>query len=545
MSLSGADLDGLSRLGAEFDRWSSALDRLNDEATRGVRDIEGLWLGADAGAFTQTWTSRHRPLLARAAADLGDVAVMIERNRQAQVHTSAADVVGSPAPGPGGNHGIGGSGAGSSYEGGDDGGWWGQLTNDAWSFVNSADDLIDGAVDTAVDTAIDTAVDLSERAGRVWDDATERADRLWNGFTNWVAETADDLKREAVEALDPLDDYLLGRFMDTVRFQKTLFNIAGYATPLAPLLPTARNQWNRHLNPWLVENLFELADRHIDGDPPSGDIGGTYTTRTSASGPEGPTPFTVTGDGPVERGRNAVIRALEDTADGDQIRGDEFELVDHGNGSFTVVLPGVTDLSSPNAGLNPFNRSVRDTDYAASRSAASAAVEDNEYARMVREYIARNVPPGSSLAIVGHSFGADTALDLAADPEFNGQQYTVSHVVAAAYHSEPQLAHVQDGTEVLVLQNNKDVPVMVEEIGHASSIGETFVRSGEDTIVREFDGGWQGAGHHQNNYIDYVGSLDEAADDAEVEEFFGSWGESGFGVDGQSIAVDVSVPTER
>ena len=61
---------------------------------------------------------------------------------------------------------------------------------------------------------------------------------------------------------------------------------------------------------------------------------------------------------------------------------------------------------------------------------------------------AAGVPAGSSLMIVGHSFGADTALDLAADREFNGGEYTVTHVVAAGYYSQPQLASVAAETSV-------------------------------------------------------------------------------------------------
>jgi hypothetical protein len=200
-------------------------------------------------------------------------------------------------------------------------------------------------------------------------------------------------------------------------------------------------------------------------------------------------------------------------------------------------LPGVTDLTNPKDGLNPHNRSVRDTDYAAARSASSAKIADNAYAQMVQRYIQAEVPTGASLAIVGHSFGSDTALDLAADPWFNGRQYNVTHVVAAAYHSEPQLAHVANGTDVLVLQNTRDIPVVVEELGHASSMAELLARGGGGIILEEFEGGWKGLGHHQDHYINYVGSTDSDA----AEEFFAQWAEAGYGEDGEVVAVDVSV----
>lgn len=180
-------------------------------------------------------------------------------------------------------------------------------------------------------------------------------------------------------------------------------------------------------------------------------------------------PYAVVGRTGPERGRNLLMRALADTADDRQIRVDEFEVVRLDNGRYVVVLPGVTDLSRPDLGWNDGHRSVRDLDQAAFWSSRSTATADNAYARLVHEGLVElDVPVGAEIMIVGHSFGADTALDLAADPTFNGPDgYRVTHVVAAAYHSGPQLAHIPDGTEVLVLQNHRDAAVIVETIGHA------------------------------------------------------------------------------
>ena len=139
------------------------------------------------------------------------------------------------------------------------------------------------------------------------------------------------------------------------------------------------------------------------------------------------------------------------------------------DGRYLVVLPGVTDLSSPDLGLSGTHRSVRDLDRHAYPSSRSSSVADNRYAQMVAEALTvRAVPFGSEVVIVGHSFGADTALDLAADPNFNGaDHYRVTHVVAAAYHSEPQLEHMPAGTEVLVLQNSHDLVVIAEAVADA------------------------------------------------------------------------------
>ena len=184
-------------------------------------------------------------------------------------------------------------------------------------------------------------------------------------------------------------------------------------------------------------------------------------------------PYEILGSTAEQRGRNLVIRALTDTADSLQIRPDEFELVHLSTGKYLVVLPGVTDLSRPDLGLDDLHRTVRDVDQHAYPSSLSTSVADNRYARMVWDgLIEAAVPPGAELMIVGHSYGADTALDLAADPVFNGPAgFDVTHVVAAGYHVEPQLALVDPETEVLVLQNHRDMAVIVEAIGEGHVTG--------------------------------------------------------------------------
>ena len=197
-----------------------------------------------------------------------------------------------------------------------------------------------------------------------------------------------------------------------------------------------------------------------------GDAGETYDTDLRS-------PYWIFGSSADERGRNLIIRALTDTDDEVQIRQDEFQIVRLANGRYLVVLPGVTDLSSPDLGLDDHHRTVRDVDRFAYPSAQSTAVDDNRYARMVWDGLIRaGIPTGAELMIVGHSYGADTALDLAANPAFNGSGgFDVTHVVAAGYHSEPQLAHVGSSTEVLVLQNHRDAAVIVEAVGHGHMVG--------------------------------------------------------------------------
>ncbi len=340
---------------------------------------------------------------------------------------------------------------------------------------------------------------------------------------------------------------------------------------------------------------------------PDGDLTGTYAGEIRS-------PWLLAGAPGLDRGRELVLRALTDTASSEQIRNDEIEIVRMSDGRYVVVLPGVTDLSSPDLGLSETHRSVRDVDQYAYPSSQSTSVDDNRYAQMVAEALAvRGVPIGSDLVIVGHSFGADTALDLAADDHFNGPGgYNVTHVVAAAYHSQPQLEHVRSGTEVLVLQNHRDAAVIGEAVGNAhvtdaiearrdllgdvldvdlpgivlnvgratyhdvgaavEAIDHTISNAGDvadiavgaatydadrmidgasdfitldpgvgqprdGQVVAVFEGGGEGAGHHQNNYAAYV----EAVDDPDVTAFLASLGSTATET-GTAGANDVPAP---
>jgi hypothetical protein len=227
-----------------------------------------------------------------------------------------------------------------------------------------------------------------------------------------------------------------------------------------------------------------------------GDFGGTF-------GAEVRSPFYVTGSTPDARGRSLVVRALADTANGTQIRADEFELIELANGAYLIVLAGVVDLSHPHLGLDDRHRTVRDVDVYALPSSRSAAVADNRYAQLVRDGLAEaGVPEGAQLMIVGHSFGADTALDLAADPAFTSQ-YRLTHVVAAAYHSEPQLRHVDPLVNVLVLQNHRDIPVMAESVAHGHPTD--FMDSVGGVIDSAWDRDFIGVVTHQVGALHHAG----------------------------------------
>lgn len=237
------------------------------------------------------------------------------------------------------------------------------------------------------------------------------------------------------------------------------------------------DEWIRRRQAGLREILDEGLPAELVGNvdacgivlPPEGgsnigDLGGTFDT-------EERTPFSVCAGNPVDQGREALIRMITDTGTPMQIGNDEFEIIQHDDNTFTIVLAGVTDLSEPDFGLNELNRTVRDTDVYAIASANDALIASNRYAQLVAEYAENHLPPGANIMIVGHSFGADTAADLAADPRFNGPDgFNVTHVVAAAYHSGPQLEHIPDTTQVLVLQNELDAAVAAEHLFHDPGI---------------------------------------------------------------------------
>lgn len=258
--------------------------------------------------------------------------------------------------------------------------------------------------------------------------------------------------------------------------------------------------------PRTIEEV-SAANAAASANPPdgNGDAGGTYTSAARAPfGPEGSTDAT--------RGQAAIERMLADTAVGSQIQNDEFELIRHDNGKYTVVLPGVIDLSQPHWGLDDQSQSVRDLDQFALPSSTDATLGSNRYAQMVREYVMANVPPGSDVMLVGHSYGADTAIDLAADPTFNNPEtgVNVTHVVAAAYFNQPQLDDVAAHTQVLVLQNANDAAVIGEGVGYTATEARNATERAI-TEAREAVSGMVGLGGSLLG-LDPGGAIDHASE---------------------------------
>ncbi len=297
----------------------------------------------------------------------------------------------------------------------------------------------------------------------------------------------------------------------------------------------------------------ELVSLHPWGDPvpSSGDRGGSLSARRVRIDNLGG--VDAGGARPGSGARLLLATAFDAMADESILAHDEFGLVDHGGDRYTIVLPGVTDLSQPGAGWNPVHRSVRDLDKAAVPSSRSTGLDDNPYARMVAEaLVANDVPTGAELLIVGHSFGADTALDLASDRSFT-DRYHVSQVVATGYFSQPQLrmGGAGSGADVLIVQNRLDpvvglgslMPIEGTLSSHCSpGRGQTAGASGA-TVIR-FDGGLRGLGHSVDEYRSvFTGDADlDPADAAALEEMLSSLEARSFGPSPTMLAIDISLP---
>lgn len=256
-----------------------------------------------------------------------------------------------------------------------------------------------------------------------------------------------------------------------------------------------------------------------------GDPAGTYTTRE-------------VGEWRAGDGRSSVAEALALTGDGNRLGPDEFGLIVHhstqeatlGAPTYTVVLPGVIDLSKPVAGLDPQHRSVRDLDAVAVPSAAAGG-DLNLYAHMVSTALTRmEIPDGAHVNLVGHSFGAAAAMTLAEDPVFNGQRYDVRTVVAAGYYLDnPRPA--RRSTVAVVIENDNDIVVAAEALALRPFAGD------RDEVVR-FGGGRARLGHDPGHYQRFV----ESSGNEAIDRLAARLDADGNIASGAVLAVDVSVP---
>lgn len=415
--------------------------------------------------------------------------------------------------------------------------------------------------------------------------ALEQLDALVHEF---AAERSDLTERaNLIQSADARTAYLLstaaGRIIDITVATMALesgwtYDEALFAQELEELLalqrPFTAAQSERVA---LLMNELAVLDAPFTVGAISGDLDSNFTE------PRVGIPLHIDPGPAVERGRDLIIRALRDTADPDQILRDEFEVFFHDNGNLTLVLPGVIDLSSPRFGRDPETQSLRDLDQQAINSAFSTGVEDNGYAQRIVEWTeemvsAGVIAPGTQTTIIGHSFGGDTAFDLASDEHFNGELLDVTHTFSAGYFSFPQLEHIPARTSALTTANIYDLVLLAEQLSHVGvrptdRIAYAAIEHGTNRTTRllnrfrtiplpridiskervrstapnglhaEFEGGFTatGVGHHQDEYIDYL----ERVDDVKIEQFLSELDDEGFTSNAVALSIDISDPAGR
>jgi hypothetical protein len=185
-------------------------------------------------------------------------------------------------------------------------------------------------------------------------------------------------------------------------------------------------------------------------------------------------------------GRADIVEAFYATGDGRRAEGDEIEIRRLDNGRYIIVLPGVVDLSEKldDVGANAFRgdavapwyegdqpNTVRRMAYAVSEARDGDDSFQNPYALRVIEQMQRaGIPAGADVMLIGHSFGAYTAMELAGNEKFNsasgvseGYHVNVTHVVAVGADTDWKMAELPDATNSLILNNRKDLAFRVED----------------------------------------------------------------------------------
>jgi pimeloyl-ACP methyl ester carboxylesterase len=95
----------------------------------------------------------------------------------------------------------------------------------------------------------------------------------------------------------------------------------------------------------------------------------------------------------------------------------------------------------------------------------AVVVARTNYTTCVREALdAALVPVGAQVLLVGHSQGGIVAMDLAADPGFNGARVRVAQVVAAGSPISSKLVAPASRTRVLSIENVNDVVTHLDAV---------------------------------------------------------------------------------
>ena len=256
-------------------------------------------------------------------------------------------------------------------------------------------------------------------------------------------------------------------------------------------------------------------------------------------------------------GRAAIVEAFYGTTDSRRASSTEIEITRLDNGRYIVVLPGVNDLGNAHdlktatSHLNAIglvqgaNRhvnkwfdnntvdSVRKTKYALGDITGDGS-NVNAYAEVVKAQMRRSgVPEGADVMLIGHSYGAYTAMDLAASSSFNqasghpsGYHVNVTHVLAAGAEVDWRLKELPSSTHAMVLNNKHDLVFQGEDLVLGRHPRPNHTSGGKLNVV--FNGGSEGNGHHPNNYADYLKNAgDRPAVSTWLEEAGGQYNSTG------------------
>ena len=211
----------------------------------------------------------------------------------------------------------------------------------------------------------------------------------------------------------------------------------------------------------------------------------------------------------------------------DKIPKDEIEIQKLNNGRYVVVLPGiVNDLgldfvgmatgrgaaelaswgdratSHHESGSARTLRNAQAAEFGPENASVSGA---NGYAFAVKEAMRHaGVPDGADVMIVGHSHGAYTALDLAADPGFNevqaggdvdGYSVRITHAVAAAAEAGTNLERVSGDVKAHLVKNDHDYVRVAED-----AVG---LDANHNPRTSTFNGAM--FGHNESEYAGFMG----------------------------------------
>jgi hypothetical protein len=185
---------------------------------------------------------------------------------------------------------------------------------------------------------------------------------------------------------------------------------------------------------------------------------------------------------------------------------------------YVVELPGIRDIAS--------RQQPQDLLGAVTAMAGGPTT----YARCVREALdAAEVPVGAQVMLVGHSDGGIVAMELAADPAFNGSRVEVTHVIAAgAPISGKQVAPLRRAsTRVLSVENVNDV------VTHLDGVDGSAIRQSPRRLVYQYSSDEHSVGinHAAQEYAEHMQLLATSPNPA-MREFQASaqpylWSEPG------------------